>query len=316
MKAPSFWYAPPGWLSNLLSPLGWLYGKGAALLRKFYRPHLFPIPIISIGNITSGGAGKTPTAMAIADLLKAEGHRVHFVTRGYKGTLKGPLQVDLRFHTAKDVGDEALLLAHHAPTWVGKKKRAALEKAIEKGAHIVILDDGHQTKGIFKDLSFVVVDSLQGFGNHRVIPAGPLREPLKAGLSRADALIHIGKGSFKSALPVFKAHLSPHPLPFKNHPCVAFCGLGFPEKFYQSLKERGAEIVATHSFPDHYFYTQKDLRALHALAEKKRAVLVTTRKDWIRLPPPWQKKVSVLDVDLQFEAPGAFYQLMAERLFS
>jgi len=188
VKTPSFWYKPRGALSTLLCPLGWLYGGIGRVAVLFTKPHRFPIPIISVGNIVCGGSGKTPTAIALAQLLQTRGYTIHFVTRGYGGREQGSLLVDPSAHRPFDVGDEPLLLTQHAPTWVAKKRAEGVTAAIDNGAQIVILDDGHQTKGIHKDISFVVVDLLQGFGNGCVLPAGPLRESLKSGLKRADVL--------------------------------------------------------------------------------------------------------------------------------
>jgi len=175
MKAPSFWYKAPGFLSTLLSPLGWGYGLLASWNYSSQKPQHFSIPVISVGNLVCGGAGKTPVALSLAKILQEKGFQVHFVTRGYKGREQGPLKVNTSQHSARDVGDEPLLLAQQAPTWVSKKRGDGIQKAIENKADLVILDDGHQTKGIVKDLSFIVVDSLQGFGNGLPLPAGPLR---------------------------------------------------------------------------------------------------------------------------------------------
>ena len=191
MRTPDFWYQPPGFLSSLLWPLGWLYGKIGKIIFRLKTQKRFQVPVISVGNIVSGGAGKTPTAIALLHLLESQGFKVHFVTRGYGGQEQGPLAVDPTFHKPSDVGDEALLLAQHAPTWVAKKRACGVEKAIENGAQLIILDDGHQTTGVYKDVSFVVIDQLQGFGNGCVIPAGPLRESLSEGLKRADGVIEI-----------------------------------------------------------------------------------------------------------------------------
>ncbi len=313
MKTPVFWYAPAGFLSTLLSPLGWLYGAAGKLLRSLKKPHRFPIPIISVGNIISGGAGKTPTAIALAHLLQKKGLQVHFVTRGYGGALQGPVNVT-PLHPPKDVGDEPLLLAHHAPTWVAKNRPLGVQKAIEKGAQLVILDDGHQTAALHKDLSFVVINSLQGFGNGCVIPAGPLRESLTGGLKRADALIGIGQGTHPRGLPLFEAKTIPQPMSFSLNRVVAFCGLGFPQKFYTTLKELNVSLVATKSFPDHYVYTEADLLALQTLAKAHQAILITTRKDWVKISPSWQKHLHVLDIDIEFNDPDGLCDFIFERI--
>lgn len=314
MKAPKFWYSPPCTLSRILHPLGWLYGKGGKILQRLKTPERFSIPILSVGNIVCGGAGKTPTALALAHLLQKKGLSVHFVTRGYGGQQKGPLSVNPSQHTFKDVGDEPLLLAQQASTWVAKERPAGVKKAIEHGAHLVILDDGHQTSSLYKDLSFVVLDELQGFGNGDVIPAGPLREPLDEGIQRTDGFILIGDKSTSLYNPLFKAKRVSRPFKNPSKKIVAFCGLGFPEKFYQTLKEQGMTLVSTKSFPDHYAYTPQDLRELQALAQSKGTPLVTTRKDILRVPPSWQTNILVLDIDIQFEDEERIYQFIAEKI--
>jgi len=312
MKAPSFWYQKPGHLSCLLQPFGWLYGKGGKLVSSLKKQKRFKIPIISVGNIVSGGSGKTPTAISLAILLKEKGQNVHFVTRGYKGKEKGPLIVNPSLHSHEDVGDEPLLLAQNAPTWVAKDRPAGVQAAIEQGAHLIILDDGHQTKTLFKDLSFVVVDQAQGFGNGHVIPAGPLREELSEGLKRADALILIGDQEKSIEKQSFLARSISQPLNVRR--VFAFCGLGFPQKFYNSLKDQDIDVVATESFPDHYVYQEKDLNRLLALAAEHKADLVTTRKDWVKLPIDWKNKVHVLDIRIQFDDPEKIYQYISSRI--
>lgn len=314
MKTPLFWYQSPSLLSILLSPLGWLYGKGAEFLRIRKKPHHFPVPILSVGNIVSGGAGKTPTAIALAQLLQEKGLNVHFVTRGFGGSKEGPLRVDINSHSPLDVGDEPLLLAQQAPTWVAKERPLGVQKAIDAGAHCIILDDGHQTTSLSKSISFVVVDQLQGFGNGYVIPAGPLRENLIKGLERSDALITIGTGELSTQHPFFRAHSCPHPFPCPINRVIAFCGIGFPQKFYKTLESLSVDLIATESFPDHYQYKEEDLQRLYKLATREKAALITTRKDWIKIPPSWQRLLYVLDITIQFEDPEELYRFILEKI--
>lgn len=296
-----------------LSPLGWLYGTSGKFLRLLASEERFPIPLMSVGNIVSGGSGKTPTALALATLLQEHGHKVCFVTRGYKGKKQGPLKVSPD-HTAFDVGDEALLLAQQAPTWMGKDRRLAIRRACEEMPDLIILDDGHQTTGLYKDLSFVVVDGLQGFGNGCVIPAGPLRETATEGLKRADAVIAIGALQPVGEKKNFSAQLMPQPLSSSLHRGVAFCGLGFPQKFFKTLEGMGIELVSTVSFPDHHPYTEADLLGLRDLAERSASPLLTTRKDWVKLPPSWQKEVYVLDITIQFDQLDALYAFILSKI--
>lgn len=314
MKAPSFWYRSPGLLSFLLWPLGWFYGKVSGAYRSYVPLQRFSLPIISIGNLVAGGAGKTPTALALARLLEEKGIHVHFVTRGYGGKERGPLRVDPLKHTAGDVGDEPLLLAQQAPTWVAKKRPLGIQKAFESGANLVILDDGHQTPGCFKDISFVVIDELQGFGNGCVIPAGPLREFSSHGIKRADGFIGIGHKNHQDVSPFFKAQLYPEDPPRLSQPVFAFCGLGFPDKFYRSLKEAGILLVGTESFPDHYVYTKEDLVTLQERAKALGACLITTRKDKVKIPDSWQIPCNVLDITIQFEDSEGIYRFILDQI--
>lgn len=314
MKTPVFWYQPPGLFSTLLQPFSFIYGQGTKIGAFLKKPQRFPVPILSVGNIVCGGAGKTPTAIALSQLLQKKGINVHFVTRGYSGRETGPLLVDCASHQPSDVGDEPLLLAQHAPTWVAKDRPLGVQKAIEKGAQLIILDDGHQTSSLYKDISFVVVDSLQGFGNQCVLPAGPLRETLNEGLNRADAVIGIGEGEISTSKPSFKAKVVPQAVDLPSQRIIAFCGLGFPEKFYTTLKNLGVELALTKSFPDHYTYTEEDLLILHELAKKHQAILVTTRKDLVKIPPSWQGYLHVLDIDIQFEDSDGIYRFIMEKI--
>jgi tetraacyldisaccharide 4'-kinase len=312
MRTPSFWHKEPGVISTLLRPFGWLYGWGGKALSSFAKPHHFSVPIISVGNIVSGGSGKTPTAIALALLLHEKGINVHIVSRGYGGSLKGPLRVEPSLHNYQQVGDESLLLAHKSPTWVAKNRPLGVQAAIDQGAEMIILDDGHQTRSLYKDISFVVVDKTQGFGNGQVIPAGPLRESLREGFKRTDAFIGIGGIEIElgrqtfNAMPVFQ--------PLKVGRVVAFCGLGFPQKFYNSLKKEGIDMIAKKSFPDHYVYQDKDLQKLLNLANEHQAELITTRKDWVKLPMDWQDRVNVLDIKIQFEDPQGIYKFIKSRI--
>ncbi|WP_273690773.1 tetraacyldisaccharide 4'-kinase [Ketogulonicigenium vulgare] len=306
MRAPGFWQNPParpGWQAYVLAPLGCLYARMTA--RRLRQSGMrADVPVICIGNINAGGTGKTPTAMALIALLRARGHQVHVVSRGYGGSLSGPVQVDPARHSAADVGDEPLLLALQAPTWVARDRAAGVQAAQAAGAAVVLLDDGFQNPAVVKDLSIVVVDAAQGFGNQRPIPAGPLREGLAAGLARADLVLTIGaQDLFTMALPVPRLQGTLVPMetgmPWAGLRALAFAGIGNPAKFFATLRGLGADVVVEKPLDDHQPLTEALMARLMAEAKAANARLVTTEKDAIRLPEAFRGEVLVLPVRLQ-----------------
>lgn len=311
MRPPEFWEGR-GLLSGLLAPAGRLYDLGGRLERRFARPWRAPVPVVCIGALTVGGAGKTPTAIAIARHLAAQGRRPHIVTRGYKGRLRGPVQVEGQRHGARDVGDEALLLAEAAPTWVARNRAAGARAAVAAGADVLVLDDGFQNPSLVKDLALVVIDGGQGIGNGRLLPAGPLRESLARGLARAHGVVLIGKDRTGLAarvprqLPLLRARLEPDAedaAALEGRPVLAFAGIGRPAKFLDSLKQAGARIVDQRLFADHHAYREGEVAALLAEAARRGAIPVTTAKDAVRLPPELRARVRVLRVATVFERP-------------
>lgn len=249
--------------------------------------------------------------MALARLLKERGKKPVLLSRGYGGALAGPVQVDITTHTAAQVGDEALLLAAEAPTVTSRDRVAGAKLAVTLGADIVLMDDGLQNPSLYKDRQLLVIDAAYSFGNGSVIPAGPLREPAGEALERADALLVVGSGhradvadALRAAQKTtFRALLEPlNALDFKGRRCLAFAGIGRPQKFFDSLAACGAEVIATHSFADHYPFCENDMLRLSSQAKQSGAELVTTRKDHVRLPAAWREQVRVLDVALTFDA--------------
>lgn len=287
MKTPDFW-RHRGWQSLLLAPFGWIYG--ALTLRRMAKPGWrAPVPVISVGNFTAGGAGKTPTAIAIAKALIARGERPFFLTRGHGGRESGPLRVDPARHGAGDVGDEPLLLARHAPVIVARNRAAAARLAIAEGASCLVLDDALQNPALARDFSLAVIDGGFGFGNGRCVPAGPLRAPVAASLMHVHAALLIGPDvtgagrAIAGNTAVFTAEMRPSMAPeaLSGQEVVAFSGIGRPEKFRDTLTALGARVVAFHAFADHHAFTDAEAQSLLASADGW--ALVTTEKDHVRL---------------------------------
>ena len=322
MRAPEFW-ARRGPLALALSPLGAVYALGARLRQRMARPHGVPVPVICVGNLTVGGGGKTPTALALARMLRARGRAPHFLTRGYRGRLAGPVRVDPAVHEAADVGDEPLLLAAEAPCWVSRDRVAGAEAAVAAGADVIVMDDGFQNPSLHKSLSFVVVDGATGFGNGCVMPAGPLRERASDGLRRAAAVIVVGPTSDRVAravaaaagsLPVLQARFEINrdaAAAVQGHEVVAFAGLARPDKFFASLRALESRLVAAVPFPDHHNYSAADLAALRERARATGTVLATTAKDHVRLPTDIRATVLRVDGRLVFAAPDRVLRLLA-----
>lgn len=318
MRAPDFWHDDT-FLSRFLEPLSFVYGWAARKRLRDGESVRPPIPVICVGNIVAGGAGKTPTCLALIDRLRATRPCVpHILTRGYGGTEVGPRAVDPIRHDAARVGDEALLLAGHAPTWVARWRPDGAQAAAEMGADVLIMDDGFQNPSLVKDLSLVVVDGGYGFGNGKVIPAGPCREQIEDGLARADAVVLLGQDRAGVAkrignrLPILRASLRPGPeaQAFSGRKVVAFAGIGRPDKFFETLEECGAQIVAAHSFPDHHPYVRAEIAQMEAQAQSAGALLATTAKDAVRVPPDQRQDLAVLTVRLDWDDVCALDRLL------
>jgi len=320
MKAPAFWARPPGLLSELLLPVGAGWDVVGRLREALFRPYFPPVPVVCVGNLVAGGAGKTPVALALATHLVSCGVAVHIVTRGYGGRLGGPVRVDAARHDASAVGDEALSLAVRAPCWVARDRAQGVGAAAQAGAQLVVLDDGFQNPGIAKTLSLVVVDAAYGFGNGRVIPAGPLRESLARGLARADAIVLLGAETQRrgpgfpgndGALPILHADLRPvGGERLAGRRLLAFAGIGRPEKFFATLQALGAELVGTRPYPDHYPFAAGELDQLLRAAERAQACLITTAKDIVRVPATMRSAIEVLEVEICWADPGALAELL------
>jgi tetraacyldisaccharide 4'-kinase len=316
MRAPEFW-ARDGLAAQMLSPLGGAYGWAGRLRRHLARPARAAVPVVCVGNLTVGGAGKTPVALALAARLSARGRRPHLLTRGYGGALAGPVRVDPASHDAAAVGDEALLLAAVAPTWCAHDRVRGAKAAVAAGADLLILDDGFQNPRLHQDLALLVVDGGFGFGNHRLLPAGPLREQLGAGLARASAVVLLGadEAGLERHLPhgvTLRASLraAPDAPDLRGRRVVAFAGIGRPEKFFRSLVEAGARLVGRHGCADHHHYRRHELRALLAAAEDKGALCVTTAKDAVRLPGELRGAITIWSVVVIWQDRSALDRLL------
>lgn len=294
MREPRFWWRKAGLSAALLAPLGAAYGA-IARARMTRAGARAGVPVICVGNFTLGGAGKTPTAIALAQMLQAAGVRAFFLTRGYKGSVTGPKLVDPHGDSAARVGDEALLLARTAPTVVARNRAAGAAFAHQQGADAVIMDDGLQNGSLTKDFTLAVIDGRRGIGNACVFPAGPLRAPLDAQLGRSDALLVVGGGdgardvidqAQARGLPIFHGELAPDHAAIadlKARRVLAFAGIGDPEKFFAGAAEAGLTIARRKAFPDHHRFSAEDAAELIMDAEHEGLALLTTEKDHARM---------------------------------
>lgn len=314
LRAPDFW-ARSGLLSDLLLPLAWGHAALGTARRRFSHAWRASVPVVCVGNLVAGGAGKTPVTLSLAQMLSAAQHRPHILSRGYGGSLAGPLLVDPAQHSAVEVGDEPLLLARAAPTWIGHDRVAAARAAIAAGARLLLLDDGFQNPHLHQDLALIVIDGTYGLGNGRVIPAGPLREPAPTGLARARAVVMMGadKTGFDfPGIPVLKARLEARDAGYlKGRKAVAFAGIGRPQKFFATLEECGAVLTAAHAFPDHHRYRDTEIARLLDEANNKGAILVTTEKDHVRLAPVWRDRIRALPVEIVWDDTDALQRILA-----
>lgn len=331
MREPAFWYRPRSLPSYALWPLGALYGAIAE--RRMLLPGTDAgIPVICVGNYHVGGAGKTPTVLALTKLLRELGETPVVLSRGYGGRLKGPVMVDRARHTAADVGDEPLMMARDVPVAVARDRLDGVALAKSQGATMILMDDGFQNPRLLKDASLIVIDSERGLGNGQVFPAGPLRAPLQAQLARTDALVLIGDGRAandvaaelaKRNKPELRAHLKPDASSIAQlfgKRVLAFAGIGDPERFFRTLRASGIEIVGSRAFADHYPYSERDIEDLWGDARRNGLTLVTTEKDLARIHGgegmlPHVEGIVPFKVTLEFDDPAALRELISDHLY-
>ena len=331
MREPGFWHGPASLNAHLLKPLAALYGAIAA--KRLRRKGLNAgIPVLCVGNYHVGGAGKTPTVLALAKLLRELGETPVVLSRGYGGKLRGPVKVDPSRHAASDVGDEPLMLAAGLPVVVSRKRADGVPLARAQGATVILMDDGFQNPAVVKDASLIVIDGVRGLGNGQVFPAGPLRAPLRPQLARTDALIIVGNGSAAGGVaaeiaahgkPVLRAHLKPGEVQvasLRGKRVLAFAGIGDPTRFFNTLRSSGIEVAAQRAFADHHAYSQAELEGLIAEAKRDGLTLVTTEKDLARLRhggglPDWAREIVAFAVTLEFDDAALMRKFIADRLF-
>jgi tetraacyldisaccharide 4'-kinase len=329
MREPAFWWRAKG--GRLLAPFGGIYGAVAAFRLKS-PGQIVGTPVICIGNLTTGGAGKTPAALTVGRLLLAERNRVFFLTRGYGGRLAGPVRVDPKIHSAADVGDEPFLLATLAPTIVARDRLAGASAARRDGANVIVMDDGFQNPSLVKDLAILVVDGPRAIGNGRVFPAGPLRAPLQLQIAHAQALLVVGapaegmasvlESARRHGVAIFRGQLEPDRAcldQLGQRRVLAFAGIADPEKFYLTLREAGVAVAEHASFPDHHRYTAADAGDLIARADAASLVLLTTEKDYARFAgneslAELAARSSVLRVQLKVKEESEFRRLILSAL--
>jgi tetraacyldisaccharide 4'-kinase len=318
-EAPPFWWKKPGWQAYALKPVSWVYGWIAGKrMRRENRPSV-PVPVICIGNFTVGGAGKTPTAIAIAKAAIENGLKPGFLSRGYGGTLDVTTLVEPH-HRAADVGDEPLLLVSHAMTVISRRRIEGARRLVEAGADLIIMDDGFQSARLTLDYALVVIDSVRGIGNGCLVPSGPVRAPIQEQMQQLSAILKVGTGDAADPLvrkaaragkTIYVSAIQPVvPPDFGGKRVLAYAGIADPDKFYRTVESLGGNIVEQRSFSDHHTFEEDEISDLLALADKQQLQLVTTAKDFVRLKGVHGKaeellqRSQVIEIEMVFDDPN------------
>ena len=323
---PSFWQKKNNLIEKiiilLLLPFTFIYYLVSKFDKKLTKTNKIGIPVISVGNINTGGSGKTPFVIYLVNLLKKEKINAHVVSRGYLGNLRGPVKVDLKKHSYNDVGDEALLLAKETTTWVSKNKFEGTLMATLNGANVVILDDGLQNYSIHQNLKIMIVDGGFGFGNQFLLPSGPLRETISSGIKKSDMLIIFNKDEndiekkIKNKITIIHANSKIKNFSqLKNKKIVGFSGIGRSERFHSSLKNQKLNIIKFFPYPDHYSYNKKEMNNIINYAKKNNAVLVSTLKDKQRINFDQRKKISFLDLEIEIKKEKSIINFLKKKKF-
>ncbi|WP_311272480.1 MULTISPECIES: tetraacyldisaccharide 4'-kinase [unclassified Rhizobium] len=319
-EAPPFWWEKSGWQAWALSPFSFVYGKVAGKRMRTVKRASVPVPVICIGNFTVGGAGKTPTAIAIAQAALEMGLKPGFLSRGYGGTLDVTTLVEAGHHRSQDVGDEPLLLAREAITVISRKRVEGARRLVEEGIDLIIMDDGFQSARLTLDYALVVIDTQRGIGNGHFVPGGPVRAPLDEQMRQLTGLLKVGNGkaaetivrtAARAGKPVFVSSIRPRPQPnFAGTKVLAYAGIADPAKFFRTVEDLGGEIVARRSFPDHHHFSDEEISDLMAEADRLGVALVTTAKDAVRLKGHHGSAANllsqtlVIDIDMVFDDPA------------
>lgn len=318
-EAPPFWWQETDWRARGLAPFSWAYGRIASARMERGKRERLQVPVICVGNFTVGGAGKTPTAMALARAARENGRRPGILSRGYGGTMDGPMRVDPGHHRAKDVGDEPMLLAEAAPTVIARDRIRGARALMSEDIDMIIMDDGFQSARIDHDYALLVVDAMRGLGNGHVLPAGPVRAPVMDQIRHATALLTIGTGggasptvrtAARAGKPVYEAAIvAREPERFSGGRLLAFAGIGDPERFYRSLEAAGAEIAVKRSFGDHHVFLEEEMAELLEISRRENLQLAATEKDVVRLrgqhgiAEELARETWPLAIDIAFDEP-------------